>query len=155
MLWMRSESAIETRWHHKRLSEVFVQLSWLNYHCVFLRLWALHKQIKQALVVLLEILVNCHGDHIFFTLNVYLSVEQRRVLCACWKCTPSYGVFNAIPPRQMKMLVRWNHAVWDSTAFTFGVFYSFEDAAGSHWRRRPLCDGGLSRLWIIMFVYLD
>lgn len=92
-LWMRSKSAIETKWHYKGLQQVYVQAqSTYLINAWILRLCTLLQRANGALEMLLETLRCCRGDPTSFVLCVYQNAEPWRVLCACSKCSPSHGV---------------------------------------------------------------
>lgn len=88
---MPSQSAIETRWHHKGLWEVFVQADRL-FIASILWLWLLPQCANGIQVALLGILWRCYGDLTLFLLRIYQNAEQWSVLFACSKCAPSLCV---------------------------------------------------------------
>lgn len=81
-----------------------------------------------------------------YRMRVYQNAEERRLLCACLKCTSSRVAYLAIPLRQTKMSLCCCSAVGTPRRFVI-----FMNATRSPWGRSP---GGVTGVLDVVFQYV-
>lgn len=81
-----------------------------------------------------------------YRMCVYQNAEERRLLCACSKCTSSRVAYLAIPLRQTKMSLCCCSAVGTPRRFVI-----FMNATRSPWGRSP---GGVTGVLDVVFQYV-